>query len=90
MKVTIQRDYNLDLQVKGVAGKATRVIERMVELGEGKTNFVRVEKKFLNLLGDIKKVRKTNFIDNLPFLEDLFLCSAKTIFTDLLFTVEIF
>lgn len=77
-KATIQRDYNLDLQAKGVAGKATRVTakrkrdERMVELGKGKTNFVPVARKFLDLQGDIKKVRKTNSIDNSPSLEERF------------------
>ena len=61
-KATIQRDYNLDLQAKGVAGKATRAMakgkrdERMVELGKGNTIFVPVARKFLDLQGDIKKV----------------------------------
>lgn len=92
---TIQRDYNLDLQAKGVTGKATRANakrkrdERMVEMGKGKTNYVPVARRFLDLQGDVKKVRKTILLTIRHFLRNV-LRSAETIFTYFLFTVKIF
>lgn len=64
-KATIQRNYNLDLQARGVTGASIRANakrkrdERMVELGRGKTFFVPLVRKFLDLQPDIKKVRET-------------------------------
>jgi len=84
----------LDLQAKGVTGKATRANakrkrdERMVELGKGKTNFVPVA-RFLDLHGDVKKVRKTILLTIRHFLRSVF-CSAETIFTYFQFSVKIF
>lgn len=66
MKATIKRDYNLDLQAKGVAGAITRANakrkrdERMVAMGEGKSIFVPLVRKLLIVKGEIQKVRRTN------------------------------
>lgn len=61
----------------------------MVELGKGKTNFVPVARRFLDLQGDVKKERKTILLAIRHFLRSV-LRSAGTIFTYFLFTVRIF
>lgn len=71
MKATIKREYNLDLQAKGVAGARTRANakrkrdERMLAMGEGKTAFVPLVKTFLRVRGEIDKVK----IVNLAFIK---------------------
>lgn len=67
LKATIKRNYNLDLQAKGVAGAMTRANakrkrdkEMAALAGKGKTTFVPLVRKFVDIRGEHDKVRKAN------------------------------
>lgn len=67
LKATINRNYNLELQAKGVAGAITRANakrkrdkEMAALAGKGKTTFVLLMRKFVDTRGEHNKVRKVN------------------------------
>ena len=67
LKATIKRNYNLELQAKGVAGVITRANakrkrdnEMAALTGKEKTTFVPLVRKFVNTRGEQDKVRKVN------------------------------
>jgi len=68
LKATIKRNYNLELQAKGVTGAITRANakqkrdrEMATLAGKGKTTFVPLVRKFVDTRGEHDKARKVNW-----------------------------
>jgi len=85
-KATIQRDYNLDLQAKGVAGKATRTNAKRKR---DERSWEKERRILFQWREDFWTYRETILLAIRHFLRSV-LCSAETIFTYFLFTVKIF